>query len=1237
MSRLVWPYLFTLRAGNLAGASTNPNFAAVRDNFFPSSNGTDTIALRWSSAPDLGFPRQPFQVYRRVRDTMEATSLTTVLANRTILTGATQTFPTLPGGDLAFLVLAEVAVPTTDSVTLQAIDVTGAPIPNQAVTLTQNGVAEFRCPGIAALTATGSGIIALIRAVGENLYASLPDWTLIQTVGLPLLNNEIGSSYNTQPQGFWPNPLTPPSLNGEQAAIDRTEITALLEMPLPATGIADFPLPAWPQLAPDAYVASIRSAGNIVPMIERCLEHSIDTNPNQMQAAYSETVTTEGLSQIGAAASSPASAPSQVSLPVTDVVMLAVTTDPYAAVGLGYGTLDIPPGTDTSKVAVTMAPTSASVTTGQTQQFTATVTGATNTTVVWSVNGVSGGNATLGTVSSAGLYTAPGAVPDTSLLVVIATSILDPSKSGAATVTITAATTPSGPPIPKPPVPPVPPVAAEVVITQPPPLVLPPADQYGNFDYMVTVPFVFPFGLRATLAALSTGQLPVAAPADLTSALSQVNAPLERDQPAPAAIRITWDAAPVAQGYAILASRASNQSEVLNEPRPAAVGGYSVFVGLPPVNPDPNSPPDQQNPAFSDVDCSLPLAAPPVNNRYLVAAQDIFGQWSAWAATSTTLSPAPVTKPGLRNTEFLYTANSGSPPSPVVPATLRIDFGWNWEDRAPGQIRFTGQFVPAPVTSLNPPYLSGFATSNSAPPGPPLILTFSYSGVNPDTVNPLDVIPTITSGQTSNGPVAIQGEGSPPAPASPNQIQYEVEISGFELDFASSSEIDFLLYATATEEVQPGVWSSVDDQPSSSADTSPPSPPLLIGKIVRAFNPNPPVVTFGPPPISWTALPDATGVARGLLQWQPDPTAAGYYVWEATESALLHLLPPGSPGGTPDAPQGTPYPVRATTLKNLLDTWQDASLQGFARLTQDPILGSSTEITVPGAADTLYVYRISAIGQNNVESARSSSVAIFAVPHRNVPGTPRILQRSAGSPAGLEVIVLPVESSAVPAGYRLFRVRSLALAQNGSTMGPAKYDENSPLWQNYSSTTLAGNLLVGMSILDTAAVPSWYPYYYRATAIGANDPANGAYSGESPYSSVQTGYVLPADAPLIESFAVSISAAKTAALVTLTTDLPAADASPVGGALVELLQLVPASPPGPLKLEQIAAVEPNLIAAGTLGLPASPPASISFARSAPDANGRWTLFMLMPYRAAEAGSFILRLTDPLARQSTASF
>src|SRR5438094_6986821 len=94
----------------------------------------------------------------------------------------------------------------------------------------------------------------------------------------------------------------------------------------------------------------------------------------------------------------------------------------------------------TTAVSVTISPTSATVGAGGTQQFTATVTNTNNTAVTWQVNGVPGGNATAGTISSAGLYTAPAAVPSPATVTVRAVSQADATKSASAQVTITAPT-----------------------------------------------------------------------------------------------------------------------------------------------------------------------------------------------------------------------------------------------------------------------------------------------------------------------------------------------------------------------------------------------------------------------------------------------------------------------------------------------------------------------------------------------------------------------------------------------------------------------------------------------------------------------------------------------------------------------------------------------------------------------------------------------------------------------------
>ena len=59
------------------------------------------------------------------------------------------------------------------------------------------------------------------------------------------------------------------------------------------------------------------------------------------------------------------------------------------------------------QVSVSILPISVNVAAGGSQQFSASVTGSPNTAVTWEVSGIAGGNASVGTVSATGLYTAP--------------------------------------------------------------------------------------------------------------------------------------------------------------------------------------------------------------------------------------------------------------------------------------------------------------------------------------------------------------------------------------------------------------------------------------------------------------------------------------------------------------------------------------------------------------------------------------------------------------------------------------------------------------------------------------------------------------------------------------------------------------------------------------------------------------------------------------------------------------
>lgn len=85
-----------------------------------------------------------------------------------------------------------------------------------------------------------------------------------------------------------------------------------------------------------------------------------------------------------------------------------------------------------SSTAMSVAPTNAAITLTRTQQFTATVPGGGPAT--WTVDGVTGGNASVGQVSSTGLYTAGTAAGGHTI---VATSVANATQKATATVAVT--------------------------------------------------------------------------------------------------------------------------------------------------------------------------------------------------------------------------------------------------------------------------------------------------------------------------------------------------------------------------------------------------------------------------------------------------------------------------------------------------------------------------------------------------------------------------------------------------------------------------------------------------------------------------------------------------------------------------------------------------------------------------------------------------------------------------------
>jgi serine protease len=284
-----------------------------------------------------------------------------------------------------------------------------------------------------------SGISALMVSVNSNLNScELISRLQEGTVPFPQ------SSLDTTPQ--------PPMCHAPTSSTDDSQDTECIctrDNQTCGAGMAN---------APGALGAALRPIAAVAVPASVTANQASTLDGSGSAAANSHTITTYqwspvsgGLSltlQNATKAKATVTAPScgigTVSLTVTDDAGRTDTADvvitPSAATTLapakaGQGSCSL-----TSTVQLAVCPATASVQAGTgTETFSATLANTTNTAVTWQVDGVTGGNATIGTISSSGVYTPPASVPSPAAVTISAVSAADTSVSDSATVTITAA------------------------------------------------------------------------------------------------------------------------------------------------------------------------------------------------------------------------------------------------------------------------------------------------------------------------------------------------------------------------------------------------------------------------------------------------------------------------------------------------------------------------------------------------------------------------------------------------------------------------------------------------------------------------------------------------------------------------------------------------------------------------------------------------------------------------------
>jgi hypothetical protein len=552
------------------------------------------------------------------------------------------------------------------------------------------------------------------------------------------------------------------------------------------------------------------------------------------------------------------------------------------------------------------------------------------------------------------------------------------------------------------------------------------------FDYMVTADYTLILGLKITIGAIANPpRFPTIPPGPFAARALRHHRPLTRDQAAGADVALTWGRLPrqvPPQGYAIGIRQGGGVPQVLNQPRK----GIGFIPYVPARRPDGDLT-NEAKAQFIDSFRLQPITGTRADT-YLAAATDIFGRWSTWSTVVQLAAPDPPTLPHILDAKFQLDVSAAV--GRKIPAALVIDFLWDFQDRSPSMVEFRGVFAGTGISTGTVP--AGFQHIPGGPPDSPVIVTIPTSGP-----------PTATGGGS-----AVQL----PAQADDGESQrYRLTVTGLTADFTPVSRLSYAVLARASEAVNPTLFSD-----------------FTSAFLTQTRDPLPPTVPSLVPQIHWAALPDASGTARGRITFAAATAAAGYVIYEARESAIR------TAAGLPASTEGN-LEARAAEVSLAAET--PTALDAFTRVNTTLLPTPEAEVELPGTSTALFVFKISAMSAEQVESDLSNAVLV-AVPQRITPGTPRLGARPKAG--GVEIMVEPGPGS-TPAGIALFRVSATSPPPDVDSMGPPVFASGDPAWR------ISG----GIFRLTDPVIPSWRPYFYRAVAVGPDDPDHGRRSGRS--------------------------------------------------------------------------------------------------------------------------------------------
>ena len=257
---------------------------------------------------------------------------------------------------------------------------------------------------------------------------------------------------------------------------------------------------------------------------------------------------------------------------------------------------------------------------------------------------------------------------------------------------------------------------------------------------------------------------------------------------------------------------------------------------------------------------------------------------------------------------------------------------------------------------------------------------------------------------------------------------------------------------------------------------------------LEAIDPRPPAAISIVPDVHFATRADANGRSRIRLLWSRGSGHAGYRVYRASQRSLEPFLETLGANGLPalaaSAEITTPLPELATALNSHAGAFpKDA----FELLTRAPVRPDASgacafESTLPGLSRILFIYRVLAVSDAEVEEEWFGSPALFyvAVPPSIQLQPPRL--ELSQEKNGIRVTVLPIEGQAVAAARVLRSANSFA-----------RLDQMSLLRQEALPPGGGPQVFTFIDSGPTAASPDlqlqpWTAYTYRAQVQAPSEP-----------------------------------------------------------------------------------------------------------------------------------------------------